>query len=278
MPYKGQYQTIWCTSFFISRIDLASAAYPYQSVCKPDGSRIKIEELLGFVQEEFTDFILLEDINGQATITPSPQINCERCSRVYELAGNQYCPDCKHPNFYQVSAQRLTEIRDDLTPSDPILRNMLRQLEERRTQNAYKDTITQFETFHKRLNEYLFSKAGRQLEKPKPPNLFQNIEGTQSWFRDSNRHNCDTLAGIDQANQRGLRLVAAKRHVLTHNGGLIDRKYVDAKVIIDGIDPKTLSDEEIARQLGQPVPVEKSEILRAIQTVLDLIEHARILI
>ena len=58
---------------------------------------------------------------------------------------------------------------------------------------------------------------------PPKDNPWQNVDRLQrQWLADFNQ---DPLDGLDAATVRTLRLAFSRRHVLEHNGGVIDERY-----------------------------------------------------
>jgi len=260
-PHTGK--NIWNTPFFIDRLDLAAEAYDCQTAKKPDGTLAEIDVLIGFVQDEFVDFVLMEDREGQLTLPDERQmLTCEECSEQYGLSGQTTCPECGYPNLYQITEMELKALVEqvNLGADDPIARRILAGIETWRVETAYVRIVTCFETFHKGLNDLAFVKTGSPVRKLGRPNLFQNIAATQGWF--AKHHSLDLFEGWHSSEKRLLDVVFNKRHVITHNGGLKDVRYIQ----------RTYGRED---EIGQPVETSKEEILKAINLVRRIVQAAR---
>lgn len=259
--YKGQ--DIWNTSFFIERLDLAVEAYDYQTARRPDGTTVKIDDLIEVVKEEFVDFVLIEDIEGHVRISDTKrEITCEVCSASYDPLGHSKCPICEHPNLYQVTEHELHTLAEllNLAGDDPLARRALAQTEWWRLETSYLRIVTCFETFHKKLNELALAEAGSMTTKLPRLNLFQSIRDTQNWFQQ--HHNLDLFSELSPKEICLLDLVFNKRHVIVHNGGVMDEKYIE----------KTNGDH---RDIGKPVPLSKEEVMKAIDVMRRVVQTAK---
>lgn len=93
-------------------------------------------------------------------------------------------------------------------------------------------------------------------------NGFQNPERAAEIVR--NRMSLELFEGIDPRLVKGLKTTFEKRHPITHNLGVVDRKYIE----------RALQDESE----GRDVRVTKGEILQAIEVCLSTLTslHARL--
>ena len=164
--------------------------------------------------------------------------------------------------MYQITIQDLTEISTRLRfqSRDPIVRQVLVKTERWGVENAYTRAVTIFETFLKKLNEEIFRVSGKPPKKLPRPNLFQNVDDIQKWF--INNHGTDLFISLSLEDERLLRSIISKRHVITHNNGIID----DAFIVRTG---------EYSGKQGKPVELSENEILQSIQVVQHLIEVAK---
>lgn len=256
-------QNIWRTSFFVDRLDLAAEVFDYQSAQKPDGTYAEIDELIAIAREEFIDFVLVEDKRRQIELSEGQrQIVCETCSRPYDPSGQVRCFFCGYPNAFQVARMELNALADQVEPneSDPIARRVLAETEDLILEASYRKIVTCFETFHRRLNKLAFIRAGEQPISPCRLSLFQNISDTQRWFR--KHHNLDNYERLSEEEVWSLDRVFNKRHVIIHNGGLIDERYIK----------RTNADHG---KIGTPVGKSRQEVLRAIRLVERIVQTTR---
>lgn len=259
--FKGQ--NIWRTSFFIDRIDLSAEVFDYQSAQKDNLQRVEIYELLEIVENEFRDFILVEDLQKNIELDePVRTIKCESCQKEYLNNKLSFCPICLHPNLYQIAITELTELSTQLSfqSRDPIIRQVLAQTERWSLENAFIRVVTLLETFLKKLNEEAFRISEKPHQKLPRKNLFQNVDEIQRWFLSI--HGTDLFTTLLPEEVHLLKSIISKRHVITHNGGLIDDAYI------------TQMNEDPEKK-GKPVDVSENEILQAVNIEHRLIEIAK---
>lgn len=260
---KYKVQDIWSTSFFVDRLDLAVEVFDCQTAQKPNGTVAEIDELIEIVREEFVDFVLLEDTRRRIKLLGKQQeLVCEACSQVYGPSDYIRCPVCSYLNLFHVTEIELNSLTEqlELRADDPIARRALTETESWRVETSYLKIVTCFETFHRRLNELAFAEAGSPVVKLSRPNLFQNVQDAGDWFRQ--HHNLDLFKRLSSREVCSLDLVFNKRHVITHNGGIADRRYIQ----------RTRGNPET---IGEPITLSKQEILQAIGLVRRIVQVAR---
>lgn len=256
-------QTHWLTDFFIDRIDLAEVAFEYRYARKADGSSVELQTLLGFVIDEFRDFVHLHDsMVGNDTSRRRRDLICERCSKKFDFTGDDHCPHCGNPNLFQIAETSLVEILDlvGIDSEDPIARRILASTEQIRLDSAYKGLPAAFESFMRRLDSHIFKTNNRRPEKLTRPNLFQNLSGTNDWF--GSHHHISIFQSLSSKEFAQLDMVFNKRHVLTHTGGLMDERYVK-------------NTEGELEQIGKPVRLDKIEIEQATRSMRLIISNMR---
>lgn len=190
-------------------------------------------------------------------------VTCPTCSleqAVFGLA--TWCADCGTDIF-------LTHVEAECNVLKKMLGDVKRRREElgarvaaRDVENALEDIVSIFEavlralTRRKKLEEGVSEPEVAMLLK-KIGNGFQNVERstklTQELF------NLDLLNGIDTADSEFLKVVFEKRHPITHNLGIIDRKYLDR-----------VRSGELE---GRDVPVSPEEVERAIEVGYQVIKN-----
>jgi hypothetical protein len=218
--------------------------------------------LLRIVHEELSDFVWVHDTEGKAGISERPRsIVCERCSEEYPRSDKLRCPHCGHPNIYQLAIDEIRETIGFLhaDTDDPIGKRMLAGTERSRIEAAYSKAVSCFESFLRQQNAFLCELAGIPSKKLSRPNLFQNIQDSEAWF--CQNHGVSILGAFPSGRDRVLTLTFDKRHVLIHNGGVMDRRYVE----------KTGSD----LQIGQPIELDKQEITEALTTISSMVQTFR---
>jgi hypothetical protein len=261
---------IWRTQFFIDRVDLANEVMGHLNVLR-NGEIIESAELLTIVRDEFLDFVVLQDERHtvEITETEAPQ-PCEKCRLSFQPAIDIMCPACSHPTLFQSSEKTLNDIRYLLNfeteETDPIRRRSIESLFHRRLESAYLNLVIAFERFCNQLNRFLFRVNGKAEQWPPHHNPFQKTwydkpSGkrqftAQDWFQ--NTHGIDIFATINKRDVDRLWLVFQKRHLIQHQGGIIDQRYID---MTNGNNA----------DVGNPVSVEKDEAEKAVITTCAIL-------
>ena len=257
--YEGQ--DVLNTRFLVNRIDLASEAYEYQTAVDPDGITAKIEDLIGVARDELLDFVLLQDRQNQVDFSErANQIPCEACSFVYDYSTEEQCPSCDWPNLFQATELTLDEIVSqlELGTQDPVVRNAVADIQPAFVDLSYPKLVSCFESFHRRLNELLFAQKRRKVKESDWRNRFQNLRGTLEWFTEE--HGYNPYSDIDEDARSLLSLVFNKRHVIEHNGAVIDQDYL----------------RKTGRgKVGEPVRLSRGEILQAVRIIRRIVGTAR---
>ena len=157
-------------------------------------------------------------------------ITCEACHCRYAVYGVTFhCPWCGEGAFHQHLTQGARTIRVLAEEADRIGTQYGQQACDRMYGNAYEDVVSLFEGMLKLLYRQAvrkrFAEADAEKMVGKVKVNFQRLSGAAEFFdRDLAIKLLDAIATKQRA---ALDLVFAKRHVLTHNLGLIDEKYGD---------------------------------------------------
>ena len=194
---------------------------------------------------------------------------CPGCGLDHAVFGLAvWCPDCGKDIL-------MTHVEAEYD----VVRTMLEDVERRREthgpriaardlEDCLEDTVSIFEAVLKAfLSRYLHQKgdADEEIQKLLDQHIrngFQNVDRAAEIVR--NRMCLELFEGIDAKVVARLRETFEKRHPITHNLGIIDRKYID----------RALHDE----QEGRDVHVTKEEVLRSIEVCLSALKnlHARL--
>ncbi len=157
-------------------------------------------------------------------------LTCDICHRSYGVyAIGFFCPDCGARNI-SIHFHREIEIvvgQIDLAEELPI--PVKRELSYRILGNAHEDVVTAFEAYLKSIFRFVALKRfdTSQLEivnKESRGNPFQNITRSQTLFA---HFNVDPFSSLDSEQMKNLKLNIEKRHVIGHNLGLADDKYIE---------------------------------------------------
>jgi len=183
-------------------------------------------------------------------------ISCHVCQReygVYALA--LFCPDCGVPNVSTHFNREIDIINQQIKISKQIDNEENREVSYRLLANAHEDAITALETTLKAIFKHIIlSRFPEQKEKLSAiGTAFQNLEKAKKKFAELNIALLDALTKDEES---ALFKAIQKRHVIGHNLGLADEKYI-----------KVASDVEV----GQNVPILAEEIERFTSLCAQLI-------
>jgi hypothetical protein len=133
------------------------------------------------------------------------ELKCPECNLRFQVEGIfGFCPGCRSENLRLYDAN-LAIIRREVAASD----NPSRAL-----RHAYSDLVSTFEIFCRKEATTRALGTGR----------FQNIPAARKFFVDS--LGIDIWSPLDTASSLAVRRAFQKRHVLEHNAGTIDQRYV----------------------------------------------------
>lgn len=150
-------------------------------------------------------------------------VTCTVCAREYGVfAIALFCPDCGSPNVSVHFARERQLCEDELASateaSDP--ERMLRKLG-----NAHEDAVSATEAYLKAVHALIVrarepNEADKKLAKV--GNAFQNIERGKKLFA---AFGIDLYGRLSKEETEMLEASMAKRHVVTHNLGVVDKKH-----------------------------------------------------
>jgi len=153
---------------------------------------------------------------------------CESCSRRYAVYGISYhCPLCGEGALSSHLRESVATIRVLTRESDVIGDKHGVAAKERMLGNAAEDVVSIFEGFLKHVYRYAVQKKfppeeAEQLRRRIRTN-FQRLEGAEKCFRRD--LSIELFDAISDHEREQLGWLFSKRHVLTHNLGLVDAKY-----------------------------------------------------
>jgi hypothetical protein len=190
-------------------------------------------------------------------------ITCDACRCRYAVYGvTIHCPWCGEGAFHQHLTQGAKTIRVLAEEADHIGAQHGQQACDRMYGNAYEDVVSLFEGMLKILYRHAvrkrFGEADAEKMIGKVKVNFQRLSGAAEFFdRDLAIKLFDSISPKQRA---VLALVFAKRHVLTHNLGLIDEKYGDQV--------------RAWQRPGAEVPLVRQEILDGLSLVEQVVSDA----
>lgn len=180
-------------------------------------------------------------------------IVCHLCARSYGVyAIGFFCPDCGGANLSNHFKREVALIVAQLDIAEATESDGAQELAYRLLGNAHEDVVTAFETYlksafrfvsHKRHLESELSEARKALK----GNPFQNLDRADQLYA---RLGVEPTSVLTEEEHELLTLSFQKRHVLGHNFGMADERYVAAAG--DGSVGETVSllADEVERFVG----------------------------
>jgi Zn finger protein HypA/HybF involved in hydrogenase expression len=188
-------------------------------------------------------------------------ITCEACQNRYAVYGiTFYCPWCGGMAFHQHLAQDAKTIRVLAEEAGRIGAEHGQQASDRMVGDAYENVVSLFEGMLKILYRHAVQRRHTKADAEKLMAQirvnFQRLSGADEFFdRDLAIKLFGTIAPKERAVLEG---IFAKRHVLTHNLGLIDEKFRG----------------QAWQRPGAEVPLDRQEILDGLLLVERIVGEA----
>jgi len=155
---------------------------------------------------------------------------CDACLRAAAVYGaTSFCPYCGPRNVRvrvrdEIEAQRRALALFDHLPDDVREEARAAGVMDTAAADALENVVTLFEQFCRETFESMVTGADLILKKERP-NVFQSLEDTDRMFQD---HTGKAIRGVISADTWvRLSTAFAKRHVLTHRGGVVDQRFLD---------------------------------------------------
>ncbi len=152
------------------------------------------------------------------------EITCEQCNSHFAVIGSAYfCPNCGHNSVTQTFSDSLRKIRAKIDSIDIIKNQLSRELGKDETEltcrslleTSISDGVVAFQKYC----EGLYSDYGTA-----PFNAFQRLEqGSDLWQSVIHKGYNDWLTPNEFTD---LNILYQKRHILTHNEGIVDERYL----------------------------------------------------
>lgn len=149
------------------------------------------------------------------------ELVCDHCGRDYGVfAVALYCPDCGAPNVSLHFAREIELVARQIEIAEA---QDNKELAYRLLGNAHEDVLTGFEAILKTV--YIHGKSRLQPgEEVRVGNDFQNVDRGRARYQELG---IDPFSELDEVELATLRLNIQKRHVIGHNLGVIDAKFVE---------------------------------------------------
>lgn len=162
-------------------------------------------------------------------------IVCEDCKCEYAIYGIfAVCPDCGQHNIFQMFSKNIDLIMKQLCLEDELYRkfgetsraeidSLMKDIRGKTVENACEDAVTVFEAFGKRVYE-LKKHSAVNPALVLHGNPFQSLDRAKDIF--FTQFNLDIFQGLSDEEIDKLYVLFNKRHILTHNLGIIDQRFL----------------------------------------------------
>lgn len=158
-------------------------------------------------------------------------ILCPHCGLEHAVFGLAvWCPDCGEDIFLTHIAEELAVIDKILSAVDQRHTELGARVVARDIENSLEDLVSIYETVLKLVTRRHLSRLGiapeeiSNIMENKIRNQYQNIDNSANTFKQF--VGLDIFENIDEKDVDYLRITFEKRHPITHNLGIIDRKYL----------------------------------------------------
>lgn len=190
------------------------------------------------------------------------EVVCDRCRFRYAIYGVSFhCPLCGAGNILQHLERSADTIHILIGESARIGSEHGAKVADAMLGNALEDIVGLFEGFLKYAYRYAVRKSNSKEDADKLIKKirtnFQRLSGAEEIFRRD--LSIEIFHGLDAREVEELEVAFAKRHVLTHNLGLIDEKFQD--------------NAQTWNRLSSEIEFEPGEIERALGTVRKVVSH-----
>lgn len=188
---------------------------------------------------------------------------CDNCGYNYAVYGISFhCPLCGEGNLIQHLNRSTDVIRVLIDEHERISQERGQEVGRQMVGNALEDVIGLFETFLKHIYQHeikrRFSKEKAETKLAKIRGNFQRLEGAETLF--SEDLGFALFAECNQKDRIFLQEQFLKRHVLIHNLGLIDRKYIEKA--------------QAYKKQGEELDIKPIDVLRALEIVEGIVTTA----
>ncbi len=187
------------------------------------------------------------------------ELTCGTCRRRYGVYGFAlFCPDCGAANLTEHFARDKDHVEHQLAVAEACSSERERAF--RTLTNALEDVVTALETALKGVYVHVVKRrcpadvAEKKASKQGVGNRFQSLERGAELFE----FGIDAYGSLTDSQRAELRLSLAKRHVITHNQGIVDAAF--AKQTGTGT-------------LGRPVTLTADEVRQFVSNCAAILVH-----
>ncbi len=159
-------------------------------------------------------------------------ITCPGCGLEHAVFGlATWCPDCASDIFLTHVEQEYGVVKQMLSEIDSRRENLGARVAARDTENALEDVVSIFEAALRHVTRRHLAAQGLEHDqidvamRKRVGNGYQSVERASGICRDVLE--VELFEGIDDMDTERLKLAFEKRHPITHNLGIVDRKYLE---------------------------------------------------
>lgn len=157
-------------------------------------------------------------------------VECDNCSSKYAVYGlSFFCPFCSKGNLLLHLKRNIQTIKSFLGAKEQIKKIGGKDATHHLLGNCLEDCVSLFEGFLKTIYSFSLKKIVSEEVRDKKlsalRNSFQNLSKAERIL--SADLNWSLFDGIESTDKEFFELQFAKRHVITHNLGLIDKKFLE---------------------------------------------------
>ena len=188
---------------------------------------------------------------------------CDDCGYNYAVYGISFhCPLCGNGNLIQHLNRSANIIRVLLEEHERVSQERGQEVGQQMVGNALEDVVGLFEAFLKHIYQYeikrRFSKEEAETKIMKIRVNFQRLEGAEALL--SKDLGFTLFAECDQEDRNFLQEQFLKRHVLTHNLGLVDKKYIEKA--------------QVYEKQGAELDIKSIDVTKALEIVVGVVNTA----
>jgi len=188
---------------------------------------------------------------------------CDDCGYNYAVYGISFhCPLCGNGNLIQHLNRSANIIRVLLEEHERVSQERGQEVGQQMVGNALEDVVGLFEAFLKHIYQYeikrRFSKEDAEAKIMKIRVNFQRLEGAEALL--SKDLGFTLFAECDQEDRNFLQEQFLKRHVLTHNLGLVDKKYIEKA--------------QVYEKQGAELDIKSIDVTKALEIVVGVVNTA----
>lgn len=196
---------------------------------------------------------------------------CENCGCEYAIYGMfATCPDCGMHNLFQMFYKNLNLVKKQIELEDELYKRfgntdrtsidaLMKDLSPKLVEDACENTVTTFEVFCKEV----YNRRKDRVVNPSmilSGNPFQSLDKTKDIFL--SQFKLDVFLCLSAGEIDNLYLLFNKRHILTHNLGIIEQKFLKNTGLQKSI-------------LNHKVDISKKEVFSSLESLKKIAESIK---